>query len=351
MRPDATLRHPLPVERFFQFSLLGLVASGYLAVAGSAYLDIPTMVLTGGGILLRGLLLGGLLRLDLSERTATIAALVYAGFFPIDYFLLSHDFLSSTVHLVFFLAVVKILTASTNRDNLYIAVIAFLELLTAAILSINLNFFLCLALFLLFAIAALTSGEIRRSMRKSPATARAGLKHFHPRLAMLAAWIALGILTLTAGMFFILPRTADAALSTLTSHHIHVPGYSEHVTLGEIGEFKISSRAVMHVAIYGNRPMGSAKWRGDVLTDFDGRRGPPPSIRRPGRGSQSAGTSRSALTPVHSAVTAWSLPIWNPAPCSLPGRRSRSMAFRMPLGWIPRPASFGCLSRGSGIPL
>jgi transglutaminase-like putative cysteine protease len=259
------------VERFFQFSLLGLVASGYLAVAGSAYLDVPTMVLTGGGILLRALLLGGLVRLNLSERTATIAALVYAGFFPIDYFLLSHDFLSSTVHLVFFLAVVKILTASTNRDNLYIAVIAFLELLTAAILSINLNFFLCLALFLLFAIAALTSGEIRRSMRKSPATARAGLKHFHPRLAMLAAWIALGILTLTAGMFFLLPRTADAALSTLTSHHIRVPGYSEHVTLGEIGEFKISSRAVMHVAIYGNRPMGSAKWRGDVLTDFDGR--------------------------------------------------------------------------------
>ena len=48
-------------------------------------------------------------------------------------------------------------------------------------------------------------------------------------------------------------------------------GYSEHVTLGEIGEFKTSSRAVMHIAIYGNQPMGSAKWRGDVLTDFDGR--------------------------------------------------------------------------------
>jgi hypothetical protein len=87
----------------------------------------------------------------------------------------------------------------------------------------------------------------------------------------LAAWIALGILTLTAGMFFLLPRTADAALSTLISHHIRVPGYSDHVTLGEIGEFKTSSRAVMHIAIYGNQRMGSAKWRGDVLTDFDGR--------------------------------------------------------------------------------
>ena len=72
-------------------------------------------------------------------------------------------------------------------------------------------------------------------------------------------------------MFFLLPRTADAALSTLISHRIRMPGFSDHVTLGDIGEFKTSSRPVMHIAIYGNQPMGSAKWRGDVLSDFDGR--------------------------------------------------------------------------------
>jgi protein-glutamine gamma-glutamyltransferase len=271
-RPGALRTGPLPVERFFQFSLLGLVASGYLAVAGSAYLDVPTVVLTGCGILLRALELAGLVKLNLTGRAATIAAIAYGAFFPIDYFFLSRDFLSSTVHLVFFLAVVKILTARTNRDNVYIAVIAFLELLAAAIVSINLNFFLCLALFLMFAIAALTSGEIRRSMHhRATSTARAGLKSFHSRLAMLSVWIALGILTLTAGMFFLLPRTADAALSQLISHRIRVPGFSDHVTLGDFGEFKNSSRPVMHIAVYGNEPMGSVKWRGDVLSDFDGR--------------------------------------------------------------------------------
>jgi hypothetical protein len=277
VRPEAGARRsafsasPLPVERFFQFSLLGLVASGYLAVAGSAYLDVPTMVLAGAGILLRGLLLAGMVRLNLTERAATLAAAAYAGFFGIDYFLLSRDFLSCAVHLVFFLAVLKLLTARTSRDNLYVAVIGFLELLAAAILSINIGFFLCLALFLLFAIAALTSGEIRRSMARATTTARVGLRHFHSRLAMLAIWIAVGILTLTAGMFFLLPRTADAALSTLISHRIRVPGFSDHVTLGEIGEFKTSSRPVMHIAIFGNQSMGSAKWRGEVLSDFDGR--------------------------------------------------------------------------------
>ena len=106
----------------------------------------------------------------------------YAAFFALDYFLLSRDFLSATVHLLFFLAVMKILTARTNRDYLYTAIIAFLELLAAAILSINFNFFLFLSLYLLFAIAALTSGEIRRSIAQvAPTTARSGLATFRAR--------------------------------------------------------------------------------------------------------------------------------------------------------------------------
>ena len=262
---------PLPVERFFQFSLWGLVAAGYLAVAGSAYLDLPTVVLTGAGLVLRALLLSGWLRFEITDRAATFAALAYAAFFPVDYLILSRELLTSAVHLVFFLAVLKILTAKTNRDNFYIAVIAFLELLAAAILSINLNFFVCLALFLLSAIAALTSGEIRRSMHKSTAIARAGLKRFHLRLGLLGVWIAMGILALTGGMFFLLPRTADAALSGLISRRVRISGFSDRVAIGEIGEFKVSSRPMMHIAIYGNQPMGSAKWRGSVLTNFDGK--------------------------------------------------------------------------------
>jgi transglutaminase-like putative cysteine protease len=274
---------PPPVERFFQLSLLGLVASGYLAVAGSASLDVATVALTGAGLLLRALMLSGLVRLELSDRTATLMALGYAAFFPLDYFFLSHSFLSAAVHLVFFLVVMKVLTSRTlagpaarltgrpHRDPLFIAVIAFLELLAAALLSVNFNFILCLALYLLFAIAALTSGEIRRSMHRANTTARGGQKRFHFRLALLALWIATGILTLTAGMFFLLPRTADAALARLIPHRIRIPGFSDHVTIGEIGEFKTSSRPVMHIAIYGNQPLGTAKWRGGVLSDFDGR--------------------------------------------------------------------------------
>src|ERR1017187_6017553 len=261
MRPDAGagLRGHHSIERFFQFALLGLVASGYLAVAGSGYLDGPTMALTAAGLVLRGLMVCGWVRLDLSGRVATLIGLGYAAFLAVDYFLLSRDFLFATVHLVFFLVVIKILTARTHRDDLFVAAIAFLELLAAALLSINFNFFVFLALYLTFGIATLTSSEIRRSVERSPATARRGLKGFHVRLALLTVWATAGILALTAGMFFLLPRTADAAFSRLISHRIFIPGLSGPVTLGEIGELKTSSRTVMHVSMYVNQSAAPLK--------------------------------------------------------------------------------------------
>ena len=268
------------VERFFQFSLLGLVASGYLAVAGSGYLDTPAIALTTAGLLLRAVLVCGLFRLNLSDRLTTIVTIAYAAFFVADYFLLSRDFLAATVHLLFFLAVMKILTAKSNRDYLYTAVIAFLELLAAAILSINLNFFLFLALYLLFAIAALTSGEIRRSIGRSTVTARGGSKSFYARLSLLSALVTLGILALTAGLFFILPRTAEAALSRLLAHGVFLPGFSNQVNLGDIGEIQTSSRPMMHIRMESAQAVGPMKWRGAALIDFDGKRWTNPS-RKP----------------------------------------------------------------------
>lgn len=275
------------VERFFQISLLGLVASGYLAVAGSGYLDAPTIVLTAAGLLFRALLVSGLARATFPDRLVTAVTLAYAGFYPLDYFFLSRGFLESTIHLVFFVAVVKVVTAATTRDYAFTAVISFLELLAAALVSVNWSFFLFLALYLLFAMAAFTSSEIRRSIgRPSAATqvARGALVRFHSRLAALTLALSLGILAFTAGLFFLLPRTASAAFQ-LVSHRFYVPGFSNQVTLGQIGEIKTRSTPVMHVRVYASSrnnaagPAPDLKWRGGALSEFDGRRWSNPPSR------------------------------------------------------------------------
>src|SRR5437660_2471282 len=152
-----------PVERFFQFSVLGLLASGYLAVVGSGFLDLPTTLLMAAALIIRALYSSGVIHYEISPRLVNLATLAYMVLYAVDDMWISRTFIPATVHLVFFLAIVKVLTASTNRDYLLLKLIAFMELLAACILSSNLNFFLFLAIFLVLGVATFTSSEIRQS--------------------------------------------------------------------------------------------------------------------------------------------------------------------------------------------
>src|SRR5580704_7952140 len=283
MGSSPTIASPKVVERFFEFSLLGMLAAGYFAVVGSGYVDWATATLTLIGLCLRALMVAGVVEFQFSGRFVGALTLLYIGFYPLDYLYVSGSFLTATVHLVFFLAVLKVLTAKTNRDYAYVTMIAVLELLAAAILSASLSFFGFLALFLLFAIAAFTSGEVRRSSQLRRAVVRGGLKAFPRRLLTLAGVLFFGIFTMTAGLFFVLPRTARAALDRFVPQRYHLTGFSNVVTLGEIGEIKRSSATVMHVRSYQSDGLLEVRWRGTALADFDGRQwsNPPGEIRLP----------------------------------------------------------------------
>src|SRR3984893_17022538 len=161
----------------------------------------------------------------------TTATLAYAGFYPIDYFYVSGAFIPSTVHLVFFVAVVKIVTAKTNRDYLLLKVIAFLELLAACVLSYSLNFFVFLLLFLILGVATFTSSEMRDSGFQLQAATRISGRALAIRLAAVSLLVSAGILVITSGLFFFLPRTARAAFQHLVSHRYYVAGFSNRVVL------------------------------------------------------------------------------------------------------------------------
>lgn len=274
-----------PVERFFEFSLLGLLASGYFAVLTSGFLDWPTAVFAGLGLILRLLIILGRLRFDPPARAVSILTLLYFGFYPLDYGFLSRDFVRATVHLIFFLAIVRGLTARTPRDYTYVKVLAFLELLAACIVTANSSFFFFLMLFLLFGVATFASSEIRRAARKDyrPRDDRTlvtggGMHRFHLRLGTLSACLFAGILLMTAGLFFLLPRTAQAAFRHLVPQHYHLAGFSNEVILGQIGEIKTRDTPVMHVQMFDMEAARNLKWRGGVLSRFDGRKWSNPPV-------------------------------------------------------------------------
>ena len=257
------------------------------------------------------------------------------------------------MHLVFFLAVVKVLTAKTSRDHLYTAVIAFLELVAAAILSVNFNFFLFLALYLLFAMAALTSGEIRRSMN-------------HAGVASTARYRVETISSAAGGAFRLrhpgnschygrpLLHPAAHRRRRLLPAHFASPapaGFSNQVNLGEIGEIKTTSRPVMHI-----RHLGSAagaevarrrayRLRRQALVESQSDEGADPrlSTERPQlspfgdrAGRPQARTTRSAST--RSRPTRCSSPVCRKAfSVSGPELLSRTEGGGYRLGQPPRP--------------
>src|SRR5258706_13569312 len=272
MRIDAT-EAVSPVERFFEFSLLGLLASGFLAVVASVFRDMPAMLSPAVALILRPLIVPVLVRLTFPPGVVTPFTLAYVVFYPIDYFFISGpSFFPAAVHLVFFVAVIKILTAHTNRDYFLLKIIAFLELLAACVLSERVNFFIFLLFFLILGVATFASGEIRQSRQRRNTVARTSARGLSLRLAAVAIFVSLAILVITAGLFFFLPRTARAAFQHLTSPRFHLAGFSNRVTLGEIGEIKNETKPVIHVKMDKLEDRGMAlKWRGAALSEFDGR--------------------------------------------------------------------------------
>lgn len=269
-RPTAPLQAG-PVEQFFQWSLLGLLTSGFGALVGSGYLDLPTSILTAAGLMLRVFLVASNRRIDLAPSWVAALTIGYTGFYPLDYLFLSLEFIPATVHLICFLAILRVLTARTNRDYFFVKIIAFLELLAATLLSTSVNFFFFLSLFLVFGVATFCCTEIRRSVQKGARVVNAP-RRFHWRLAALTGSVTLSIVVMTGGLFFILPRTARAALKSFVSEKYHLPGFSNEVTLGQIGELQQKTTPMLHVRIEGPNEKMAVKWRGAALGQFDGKR-------------------------------------------------------------------------------
>ena len=110
------------VERYFETSLLLMLATGFVTVITTGKLDLPSVAVVSIAFAIR--LWGQFRERDLSilPRTVTRLSVFYLFFFALDFLIFSpgpslmDNMLSATVHLVFFTAVIKIFSARTYRD-------------------------------------------------------------------------------------------------------------------------------------------------------------------------------------------------------------------------------------------
>jgi hypothetical protein len=265
---------PGSAERFFQWSLYVLVVVGFAGLMGTNKLDFPSLALVIPALLLRGYVLLMRKTVAISERWTTLLTILYFAFYAADYFYLSQSFINATVHLVLFIMIIKIFSVRRDRDLMYLAVLSFLMLLAAAVLTVDTLFLLTFSLFILVAIATFISMEMRRSEQE---TLAAGVPvrddvRFHSALAGISA--ILGLLTLAGAalIFFILPRVSTSGyLRNLGVQSSLISGFSPDVNLGGIGQIQQSGNVVMHIQVqYGKLPK-DPRWRGITLANFDGR--------------------------------------------------------------------------------
>src|ERR1700731_1691708 len=152
------------IERYFNVALYLLVLTGFGALASTGGLDLPAVLLVAGALAVRGFQLLTRREFIIPERWTNSLTLIYVFVYLGDYFFVSRSFLGASVHLVLFTMVVRLFSLQRTRDHYMLAVLAFLMVLAAAVLTVGSVFLFSFACFLLVAIITFVLMEMRHSV-------------------------------------------------------------------------------------------------------------------------------------------------------------------------------------------
>src|ERR1700726_2450765 len=278
----------LPAERFFRASLFFLILTSVATLVSTGKLDPLTCVIAPLALLYKGVRLWRGQAPELSHTKATWLVIGYLAFFPVDIFFVSRAFVANStnpallaallaaVHFLVFVMLVRMYSATTDRDALFLAMLAFAAMLAASILTVDTSFLILFFIFMLFGVAAFIGLELRRaaigtltsSFGRQPAEER----RLSRALSLAALSVAVGSIVLGGVLFFVFPRFTAGYLGRASMQPSLMTGFSNDIELGQIGEIKKNSEVVMRVKTGKPVPYPMLRWRGIALTKFDGKR-------------------------------------------------------------------------------
>lgn len=278
----------LPAERFFRTSLFLLMATAVATLVSTGKLDLLTMIVAPSAVLYKGVRWWRRCEAEIPQRIATRLVVAYLLVFPLDVILFSRAFvvgstnptlyaaLLGAVHFLLFVMLIRLYSATTDRDALFLTMLSFAAILAAAVLTIDTTFLGLFFLFLLFGVATFVGLEMRRGSKGaiSPEVdAQPDREIRLTRALVLAALsVAFGAMIIGGALFFFFPRFSAGYLGRTSLQPTLMSGFSDDVELGQIGEIKKNSTVVMRVRT--GKPSGypSLRWRGIALSSFDGKR-------------------------------------------------------------------------------
>jgi hypothetical protein len=278
----------LPAEKFFRTSIFFLILTGAVCVVATNKLDLLSSVLIVAGLLYKGHRWWNHRPPELSARAATWLVTGYLAFFPVDIFVFSRMFtanspnpplyaaLIATVHFLLFITLVRLYSASTDRDALFLSMLSFAAVLASAVLTVDTTFLVLFFVYMLFAVAAFTSMELRRGAADALPAQIANPRERERRLAralgVAVFGVTIGAIFSGSLLFFFFPRFSAGYMGRTTMNTTLMSGFTDDVELGEIGKIKQFTAVVMRVQTDAPVAYDRLRWRGIALANFDGTR-------------------------------------------------------------------------------
>ena len=278
----------LPAERFFRTSLFLLIATSVATLVSTGKLDLVTMIVAPSAVLYKGVRWWRHQPTEIPTRLATLLVVAYLPLFPLDAFFLSRAFAAASsnpalygallgaVHFLIFVMLIRLYSATTDRDALFLTMLSFAAILASAVLTIDTTFLGLFFLFLLFGVATFVGLELRRSSKGTitpEVDERSEQERKLARALVLAALsVALGAILIGGALFFFFPRFSAGYLGRTSLQPTLMSGFSDDVELGQIGEIKKNSSVVMRVRTGKPVEYASLRWRGIAMATFDGKR-------------------------------------------------------------------------------
>jgi protein-glutamine gamma-glutamyltransferase len=254
------------VKRYCEISCLALVGTAFVALAMTGRLDLLSL------IVFPVFFVAGFYRTIrelpplLTARSAFYFSCIYIVVFLLDFAMFSGSLISSSIHMVLFLEILKLHQEKADRDYLSLIVLSFMKILAASSLTVDITFAVTLFLFLIALVSTLMSFDIYRSQRDSRTTTRDAAA----ALSSVSGWASLWIIVFGAGLFFVIPRVGTGYFTRASTPPLLLSGFTDRVELGQIGRLKLSSAVVMHAKRVVGTPFAVLKWRGVALDTFDG---------------------------------------------------------------------------------
>lgn len=271
-------------EKLFRVLSYATVFCGFLAlwVAGA-------FGLVGSGLFIAAMAAAWRLEdgeRQISERLGTamivLAVPLYYGLWYLGFFAVSslESVLPAVLaKLILTLSGVKLLQKKSDRDWMFLYIMAFFQVLLAAGLSISALYFGSFLAFFFCVICTIIVFEMRKTRRlvakriavddgKAEPTPMTG--SWVGRVPATAVLLIFFIVAVAAPTFFMLPRVGGAGLGADPGGVSTRSGFSDTVRLGGIGRIQQNDEVVMRVRLEGKDTAGNLKWRGMAHDTFDG---------------------------------------------------------------------------------